>query len=219
MNQRDGEAADRSAAGTDPAGADRSAARTDERPERRGVLAALAVGLVLALAWLTRRPTRPPRPRLPGVDEEDLAAGHEVSDVNVRAIAVAGVGLLVVLAIVFLAVTALEAPYTQGPASLAELPGLTPLPTPELPPAPRLEAEPGEDLGRYRAQQEQRLRGYGWVDRSGGVVRIPIDRAIDLLAQRGLPARPAAEAQQYRDHADSSPSGASSGRVEERTWP
>jgi hypothetical protein len=191
----------------------------EERSARRGLLATLALGVVLALAWLTRR-SPPPRLRLPGVDQEDLAAGHEVSDVNTRAIVVAGLGLLVVLAAVFVAVTALQASYIgERPTSVAELPGLTPLPTPELPPAPRLDSEPGEDLRRYRAQQEQLQRSYGWVDRSAGVVRIPIDRAIDLLAQRGLPARPAAEAQQFRDHADSSPSGASSGRVEERTWP
>ena len=39
------------------------------------------------------------------------------------------------------------------------------------------------------AQQNQELNQYGWVDRSQGIVRIPIARAMDLIADRGLPAR------------------------------
>src|SRR5207249_2136384 len=47
-----------------------------------------------------------------------------------------------------------------------------------LPPVPRLQAAPVEDLARYRAAQESALNSYGWVDQKAGVVRIPIDRAI-----------------------------------------
>ena len=130
----------------------------------------------------------------------------------------ATLALAVVLAVAFVAITALQARYTERPISVDELPGLMPLPTPQLPPEPRLQAEPGQELRQYRGQQEQLLNSYGWVDRSAGVVRIPIDRAIELLAQRGLPSRPAAAAQQLRDRADRSPSGTSSGRVEE-PWP
>src|SRR6266550_664752 len=46
---------------------------------------------------------------------------------------------------------------------------------------------PGKDI---RMQEEQTLNSYGWVDQQNGVVRIPIDRAMQLLAQRGLPTRP-----------------------------
>lgn len=161
-----------------------------------------------------------PRPaHLPGVDPEDLAAGHETSDANVRAILGVGVGLLIVLGIAFVAITLLVGSYAGQPLALNRLPGLAPQPTPILPPEPRLQVEPGQELRQYLAQQEQRLHSYGWVDRQAGVVRIPIERAIDLLAQRGLPARPADAAQQYRDHADRSPSDASAGRVEEPTVP
>jgi|SRR5271157_434621 len=57
------------------------------------------------------------------------------------------------------------------------------------PPEPRLEETPVEDLRRFREVEERQLNGYGWIDREHGVVRIPIARAMDLLAQRGLPAR------------------------------
>ena len=60
-----------------------------------------------------------------------------------------------------------------------------------LPPEPRLQDNAVEDLRRMRAAEDRILNGYGWVDRKKGVVRIPIDRAMDLLAQRGLPGRSA----------------------------
>ncbi|HVO69707.1 MAG TPA: hypothetical protein VMT24_06660 [Aggregatilineaceae bacterium] len=49
---------------------------------------------------------------------------------------------------------------------------------------------PGEALKELRATEDALLTTYGWVDRKNGIVHIPIDRAIDLLAQRGLPTRP-----------------------------
>jgi len=48
----------------------------------------------------------------------------------------------------------------------------------------------GEALKQLRATEDAILTTYGWVDREKGIVRIPIDRAIDLLATRGLPTRP-----------------------------
>jgi len=62
------------------------------------------------------------------------------------------------------------------------------------PPSPRLQANPGLDLGALRQREERDLSTYGWVDRSRGTVRIPIERAMKLAAERGLPARPAPKA-------------------------
>jgi hypothetical protein len=62
----------------------------------------------------------------------------------------------------------------------------------DLPPLPRLQSAPIQDLREMRAAEDSILGGYGWVDQQHGVVRIPIDRAIDLLAQRGLASRPQA---------------------------
>jgi hypothetical protein len=58
-----------------------------------------------------------------------------------------------------------------------------------LPPAPQLEVSEKEDLAAQHAAENQVLTSYGWVDREHGIVRIPIDRAIDLLAASNLPAR------------------------------
>jgi hypothetical protein len=57
-------------------------------------------------------------------------------------------------------------------------------------PEPGLQVDPGDDLRRYVAGEEQVLNSYDWVDRDRGVVRIPINRAMDLLLRRGLPVRP-----------------------------
>jgi hypothetical protein len=59
-------------------------------------------------------------------------------------------------------------------------------------PQPRLETNEPSEINEFRLHEEQMLHSYGWVDQSAGVVRIPIDRAMDLLAQRGLPTRPQA---------------------------
>ena len=67
---------------------------------------------------------------------------------------------------------------------------LSPLANPEqLPPTPRLQVSSGQDLKELRAKEAAPLQGYHWVNKDLGVVGIPVERAIELLAQRGLPAR------------------------------
>lgn len=47
----------------------------------------------------------------------------------------------------------------------------------------------------YYQSQQNLLNTYGWVDKQNGIVRLPIDRAMELLLQRGLPVRSAANSQ------------------------
>ena len=54
---------------------------------------------------------------------------------------------------------------------------------------PRLQVSAPQDLARFREQEEAELTTYGWIDRTSGVVRIPIARAMDLVLQQGLPVR------------------------------
>ena len=56
-----------------------------------------------------------------------------------------------------------------------------------LPPAPRLQPSPEVEMDEMLAAEERELSSYGWVDRERGIVRIPIDEAIDRLAAEGLP--------------------------------
>ncbi len=59
-------------------------------------------------------------------------------------------------------------------------------------PAPRLQSEPGVDMKQFSTRQQVEMNGYGWVDKQKGIVHIPIERAIEITAKKGLPARPAA---------------------------
>ena len=61
-------------------------------------------------------------------------------------------------------------------------------------PAPQLEVDERNQLDKIRLDEEQTLSTYGYVDQKAGTVRIPIERAMDLIAQRGLPVRAQAEA-------------------------
>jgi hypothetical protein len=57
-------------------------------------------------------------------------------------------------------------------------------------PEPRLETNERTELAPVRLKEEEELNSYGWVDQKAGVVHIPIERAMQLIAQRGLPVRP-----------------------------
>jgi hypothetical protein len=61
-------------------------------------------------------------------------------------------------------------------------------------PDPRLEVDERGQLNSIRLGEENLLNSYGWVDEKAGTVRIPIERAMDLLVQRGLPVRSQVEA-------------------------
>jgi hypothetical protein len=50
-------------------------------------------------------------------------------------------------------------------------------------PPPRLQNQPKQDLEQFKRQQFQELRSYGWVDRSRGLVRVPIEEAMERYLQ------------------------------------
>src|SRR2546428_8808869 len=57
-------------------------------------------------------------------------------------------------------------------------------------PQPRLERNEQLEINDFRLEEEKKLNSYGWVDEKEGVVHIPIERAMQLVGQRGLPTRP-----------------------------
>jgi hypothetical protein len=115
---------------------------------------------------------------------------HEASDVNIRAIFGFGLGLLVAGLIIHLLVWVLFQYFTarEGRMVAPRFPLAVTQET-RVPPEPRLQTNPRQDLGELRAREDQVLSSYGWVDKNAGVVRIPIDQAMKLTLERGLPAR------------------------------
>jgi hypothetical protein len=116
---------------------------------------------------------------------------HEESDVNIRAIFGFGVGLMLAVAFVCFVLWVLfryfEARERRNVAH--EFP-LAAQQENRLPPEPRLQTNPRADLADLRAEEEKALQTYGWADKNASVVRIPIEQAMKLTVERGLPARP-----------------------------
>lgn len=54
---------------------------------------------------------------------------------------------------------------------------------------PLLQVKPSEAFKKYREEQEKLLSSYGWVDKNQGIVRIPIQEAMDIVVRKGLPSR------------------------------
>jgi len=53
-----------------------------------------------------------------------------------------------------------------------------------VPPEPRLQITPQADLTEYLRSERQTLNSYGWASRDQGRVRIPIDRAMELVVEQ-----------------------------------
>lgn len=114
---------------------------------------------------------------------------YEKRDVQVRPIIIFTVSLIILTITVLLLLRWMFDVLETRRARL-DIPRSPLVITPPPPPEPHLEVIPDQALRQLRTEEEALLHSYGWVDRDMGVVRIPIDRAMLLLMERGLPARP-----------------------------
>ncbi|MBI1927915.1 hypothetical protein HYR99_27200 [Candidatus Poribacteria bacterium] len=119
---------------------------------------------------------------------ENPRRGHERSDANMRPIVLFGAGLVVLAIVVLLLTRWVFGTFATQRAKL-DVPPSPLADTREPFPGPRLQVTPVQDVKAMRAAEDTALNRYGWVDKEGGLVRIPIDRAIEVLATRGLPVR------------------------------
>jgi hypothetical protein len=152
-----------------------------------------------------RPPDAPPRRASDQVTLPSAGtAGYEVRDIRLRPILYAALGLFiaagatqVLMWLLFELFAAREiSQKSSGRPLAAEL-------RRTQPPEPRLQHAPLEDLAALHAWEGRLLTTYALLDRETGAVRIPIERAIELIAERGLPARkaPAAVAPKAREDA------------------
>jgi hypothetical protein len=151
----------------------------------------------------------------PKREDIDASAGYERSDASVTGIAVFMTSLLIFVAVIGLLCYGIGKVFNanmnreDGPNSkwtkTVDIRQLGNLPSsPEMQnkvaeltqtfPTPRLLTDDGdEDVADLHAHEELLLNNYTWVDQSKGKVRIPIERAMELIAQRGLPVAPAVQ--------------------------
>jgi hypothetical protein len=128
------------------------------------------------------------------VSSESLARKHEARDPHLRnaIIVVASVAVMIIFCLasagILAAIFSSHRPMQKmQPLGLIAAPNLKPLdrfPKPDL----QIDDDHAERVALLAAQDEK-LNSYGWIDRSNGIVQIPIARAMDLILQNGLPTR------------------------------
>ena len=112
---------------------------------------------------------------------------HEENTVQLTPVVVFAVVMILVSVATFLTVKIIERAFDLNWAR-SEAP-VSPLAQPQTPPAPLLQVSSGRDLAELRAKENAAINSYRWIDQQNGVVGIPVEEAIKLLAQRGLPSR------------------------------
>ena len=137
--------------------------------------------------------TNQPTPNQPKINHD----GFEQEDLSSRSALYFLAGLVLVGLVVYLIVFGMYR-FLDSYAT-AHQPPMSPMVTPEADtravtpqnaetfPQPRLEENERTQFRSFIEDQDRKLATYDWVDKDRGTVRIPIDRAMELIAQRGLP--------------------------------
>lgn len=124
-----------------------------------------------------------------GGDPNSLKAGRELADVSLPSLWHHAAYLVITCVIVWFAMMGMFklfmgrlADRDPQVSALARQPG-------EAVPEPRLLTNEPLNLQQFNTTVQDRLHGYGYVDQAAGTVHIPIEKAKELLLQRGLPVR------------------------------
>lgn len=124
-----------------------------------------------------------------GGDPNSVEAGRELADVAIPSLFHQAFYLAIVCVAVWLAMAGLFkfaiARMDAGDAPVSALAR----PSGQRPPEPRLLTDEPANLRDFRAGEARQLDEYGWIDQAAGTAHIPIDRAKELLLERGLPVR------------------------------
>lgn len=120
--------------------------------------------------------------------DNNPTVAHEDTDANPRAITQFGIGLTFLLIVSQLILWWVFSSLSQREQKLSPpVPALIRTQAPKEPPEPRLQANPQLDMRKMLQEEDAVLNHYGWVDPDRGIVRLPIARALDIVALTGLP--------------------------------
>ncbi|HEY4256738.1 MAG TPA: hypothetical protein VGM66_05950 [Candidatus Udaeobacter sp.] len=112
---------------------------------------------------------------------------HERKDVDVPALFTIAFLLLLSCLVILIVVTAMMRYLKAHEPSVTDGQANTPVTRALEFPQPRLQVRPGASMAELREAEKSDLNSYGWVDRASGIARVPIDRAMQLVLQHGLP--------------------------------
>lgn len=115
--------------------------------------------------------------------------GHETDTGDVRAISLTALALAIGMALTLILVAGIFQYLRHHPSVVLPANPLSEADRQQFPPEPRIEEHPANDLDALHSHEEHILSTYGWTDKKAGIVRIPIDRAMELQLERGFPVR------------------------------
>lgn len=116
-----------------------------------------------------------------------MSNGYETRDAHVRPLVWFGVGLTALIIVSSVVSWMLEQRWTAGVAARSDEHPMDPFRA--TPSGPLLQPTTHEDLAEQRAEERDSLDRYGWIDAENGIVQLPIERAKELLLERGLTER------------------------------
>ncbi len=121
-------------------------------------------------------------------DHVPHGGGYEKTDTGVAMILWAGVGLVILTATSLLIVWGIFNWFKHREELNHR--ALSPMASPsQLPPEPRLQIKTDDQIIQLHNREDHILSSFAWVDEKGGIVRVPIDKAMDLLMKKGLPVK------------------------------
>jgi hypothetical protein len=122
-----------------------------------------------------------------GNPSEGVPHGHEDTLIPVRGLVISAVALVVVIIASEVILGLWTRAFTAEEKKVEALhPGRQNIDVTQFP-QPRLQESPPVDMVQLAAEEKARISSYGWIDKKAGIARIPVDRAMDILAKRGLP--------------------------------
>lgn len=120
----------------------------------------------------------------PGAAAESVAAGYELADIRsarpIWLFVVAVFGLLIFAYLLGVVLVSIPGAQVRDASHAVDVN------SPQAPPGPRIEGDPTVDGERIVREATERLESYGWVNQRQGIAHVPIERAMELLLEKGV---------------------------------
>jgi hypothetical protein len=116
-----------------------------------------------------------------------LTSGHESDSLGVRGLLLSAAALIAMAAVALFMVAIVMKGFSRQEKQLQSLAAPRFAGDTGEYPSPRIQTGPTAELTKMKAEDLGLLGEYGWIDHKAGIARIPVERAIDILAKSGLP--------------------------------